>query len=55
MRSGQWWYWKVEMETRCNWKLEVGKEMEMEMINKRDGRTGKDGKVNKRSKWKNGK
>ena len=27
----------------------------MEMENKRDGRTGKDGKVNKRSKWKNGK
>ena len=39
------------METRCYWKLEVGK---WKVENKRDAQI-KDGKVNEKSKWKNGK
>ena len=53
MVNGQWW--KLEsglVET----ELELLKELEMEMkIKKRDERQWKNGKVNKISKWKNGK
>ena len=49
-----WLYWKVEMEWDVigNWKW---MEMEDGKIKKRDENTGKNGKVNERSKWKNGK
>ena len=46
----------VETETEMEMELDMEGEMEMEMENKeRDEMADKNGKVNEKSKWKNGK